>query len=150
MAEWTCDVRWNHLMNKDAKISTRISDHITKKEYGRADTMVYFNDVITCSLTTKRRQQRTHRKERKWRQKMDNCGFVETKKRQIVVLLHCSFHNVNHKNFQSSGKKQLLSVGYLIGFFGDLEEMVFAMLFPLFIWDVLWSPWLTLRTRVRL
>lgn len=41
----------------------------------------------------------------------------------LVVLLHCSFHNVNHKKFQSSGKTQL-SRGYLIVFF-DLVMYIF-------------------------
>lgn len=63
--------------------------------------------------TTKRRQQRrggvghTHT-HKKWRHKRDKCGLWETKKKKrlnVLVLLHCSFHNVNHKKFQSSGKE---------------------------------------------
>lgn len=59
----------------------------------------------------------------------------------LVVLLHCSFHNVNHKKFQSSGKTQL-SRGYLIVFFWPGDVHIFV---PLSTWDVLWSLWLTFR-----
>lgn len=55
-----------HLMDNMQKIETR-SGHIIKTENGgNKDTeIVYFDYVITCSLTTKRRQQRTRRKESK-------------------------------------------------------------------------------------
>lgn len=65
--------------------------------------------------------------------------YNKEKANALVVLLHCSFHNVNHKKFQSSGIKkqnkqqQLLSVGYLIVFFEDLDKIVFALFSPLFI-----------------
>lgn len=47
----------------------------------------------------------------------DNCGLEKNKEEAFlfVVLLHCSFHNVNHEKFQSSGKNITHnSVGYLI------------------------------------
>lgn len=127
------------------KISTKRRGHITKKEYGKKKTeIVLFNNVITCSLTTKRRQQRTRGKERKWRHKTDNCGFVETKKRQMS-LFYCTVHSImwTIRNSKALGKKQLLSVGYLIVFwrFG-WTGVCYA--FPTH--HVLWSRWLTLRT----
>lgn len=68
---------------------------------------------------------------------MHNCGFVETNKKgllSLAVLLHCSFHNVNHNKFQSSGKEKTnnSSVNYLIGFFlfEDLDENGVCDIFP--------------------
>lgn len=109
--------------------------HHKERIWRKKDTeIVCFNDVSTCSLTTKRRQQRTRGEEKKkWRHKMDNCGFVETKKRQMSLLFYCTVHSImwTIRNSKALGKKiQLLSVGYSI-VFEVLHNIVFAVLFSL-------------------
>lgn len=70
--------------------------------------IVCFNDVITCSLTTKKKTTKNLREREKMKTQNGQLCFVETKEKAnvLVVLLHCSFHNVNHKKFQSSGIKK--------------------------------------------
>lgn len=135
------DVRRKHILFTHAwwirckKYQQRRSGHIKKKEYGKDDTeIVCFDDVITCSLTTKRRQQRTQGKERKWRHKMDNCGFVETKKGQKSLLFNCTVHSImwTIRNSKALGKEKTAPLSRLFNSFSfeDLDEMVFAIFFP--------------------
>lgn len=129
MVEWTSDIRWKHtrlhLMDK-MQNNKKWPHH---KERKKDTEIVCFNDVITCSLTTKRRKQRTRGKERKWRHKMDNCGFVETKKGQTSLLFYCTVHSImwTLRNSKALGNtKQLLFLGYL-NVFWRFGWMVFAL-----------------------
>lgn len=67
MAKWTCDIQWKHmrLMDKMQKYQQAATSH-TKVDRG----IVCFNDVSTCSLTTKRRPQggeeKTNHEDTKW------------------------------------------------------------------------------------